>query len=117
MPFIPEVVGFLTTFHRLCYKSHVKGEPIAIYWPQFQTACYLLRNFQKSKMLCPTWESKPRPLVGSQTWYHSSKYWVFISIYSNIYLKLGFYSALINFEYLSEKSATSTGNRQLVPQS
>ncbi|KAF9795601.1 hypothetical protein SFRURICE_004973 [Spodoptera frugiperda] len=36
--------------------SHVKrGEPIAIYWTQFQTLCYVeLRN--------PTWESNPRPL-------------------------------------------------------
>uniref|UniRef100_A0A2H1WR93 SFRICE_022256 n=1 Tax=Spodoptera frugiperda TaxID=7108 RepID=A0A2H1WR93_SPOFR len=54
----PQVYSYWFKFQVLLMMvvSHVKrGEPIAIYWTQFQTLCYVeLRN--------PTWESNPRPL-------------------------------------------------------
>ncbi|KAF9808419.1 hypothetical protein SFRURICE_008472, partial [Spodoptera frugiperda] len=52
------------TFHHLCYKFHEIGvEPIAIYWPQFQTPCYREKFSKNRKAAWPTRELKPRPLV------------------------------------------------------
>ncbi|KAF9814736.1 hypothetical protein SFRURICE_014831 [Spodoptera frugiperda] len=92
-----------TTFHHLCYKSHViGGEPIAIYWAQFQTPCYYWEIFRKTEnrpvLLCSTRESTSRPLAwqsylrtleqqGSRTCIHSY-------LYLLIYIKIKNSSAL-----------------------
>uniref|UniRef100_A0A2H1VL79 SFRICE_022153 n=1 Tax=Spodoptera frugiperda TaxID=7108 RepID=A0A2H1VL79_SPOFR len=58
-------------FHPLCYKSHViGGEPIAIYWAQFQTREKFSKNRKKSSKLIPI--EPENPLDGSRTCNHAT---------------------------------------------